>query len=138
VAVKVMLAPNPNRSMAVDRVIIIGQAEEGRYVEVLNIDALGKDPKLMYPYGSGYSWATAVWNYIGVLVFLGGIALSFFWHWWAFIPGVGAAVVILKATRQGTADFAAKILAENKMARDHFTERGLIWHAPVQSVVPER
>ena len=134
---KVMLAPNPNRSMAIDGFIVIGESEDRQRVRVLNIDALSKDPKIMHAYRSGYSWATAIWNSASVLVFFGSVALSFLWHWWTFILGFFVTSMIVKASRQSTADFALKILGENKIAYNDFVSLGLIWDASATSVVPQ-
>lgn len=135
--VKVMLCPNPNRSMLVDRVIVIGESEDKQSVRVLNVDAIGKDPKLMLPYGKRYALADIFWRYIAIIVLIVGVVFSFLWHWWAFIPGFAACTMILKATRQSTVDFAVEILANNKNACADWARLGLIWDAPIQSLVPD-
>ena len=89
----------------------------------------------MQTYGSGYKWATVFWNVVGAIMFLGGIAVSSLWHWWAFIAGFVLAVMILKATRRSKADFLIEKLATNREAMARFVEQGLIWEAPTQSIV---
>lgn len=133
---KVMLCPNPNRSMAIDRVIVIAESDDKQRVRVLNVDALSKNPKLMLPFASGYALAATFWTYTGLLIMLAGVALSFLWHWWAFIAGFLLAMMVLKATKQSTAD-VAQMLVQSESARAHFARLGLIWEASSQGVVPE-
>lgn len=135
-ATREMLAPNPHRSMGIDHVIVVGKSADQQRLVVLSVGALVKNPALTQTYGSGYKWATVFWNVVGAIMFLGSIACSFLWHWWAFIAGFVLAVMILKATRRSKADFVVEILATNREARARFMEQGLIWEAPTQSVVP--
>jgi hypothetical protein len=121
--------------MGIDHVIVVGKSADQQRLVVLSVDALVKNPALMQTYGSGYKWATVFWNVVGAIMFLGSIACSFLWHWWAFIAGFVLAVMILKATRRSKADFVVAMLATNREARAHFVEQGLIWEAPTQSIV---
>jgi hypothetical protein len=132
--VQVMSVPNPNRS-GFARVIVIGEDADQHRLTVLDIGALGKNPRLMNLYG--HSWATAYGNYIALVVAMVGIALSFFWRSWAFIPTSFVAIVMMRMTDQNKAELAAKIVAENKAAYDHFVRLGLIWEAPAETVAPE-
>jgi hypothetical protein len=135
-APKIMLAPNPHRAMLIDRVIIVGRDEDRKQVVVLSVDELDKNPDLLRRYGSSYPAAIKFWRIVGGVIFLGMVALSFFWRWWAFIIGLIAGIMVLKANRQSTADFAMQIIADNRAAIDHFNELGLIWVASEDSVVP--
>ncbi|MGC2416051.1 MAG: hypothetical protein WA459_25570 [Stellaceae bacterium] len=105
---KVMLVPNPHRSGAIDRVIVIGKSDDQQRLIVLNIGALDKSPKLLKRFNAGYYYATRFWDTISSLVIIGGIVLSFIWHWWAFLAGMAVAVVVYRATRQSVADFAQR------------------------------
>jgi hypothetical protein len=134
---KLMLCPNPNRSMAIDRVIVIGESEDKKHVRVLNVDALSRNPALLRSYGQSYMWATAFWNWIAAALMLGGVASSFFWRWWAFLPGLILGALVVQATRKSVADFAVEILRRDKRAYDDFNRRGLIWDAPAESLVGE-
>jgi hypothetical protein len=133
---KVMLCPNPNRSMAIDRVIVIAESDDKQRVRVLNVDALSKNPKLMLPFASGYALAATFWTYAGLLVVVAGVALSFLWHWWAFMPGFLLAMLVLKTTKQNTAE-VAQMLVQNDVARAHFAQLGLIWETSSKGIMPE-
>ncbi len=94
----------------------------------------------MQPYGYGTSWflASDYGSYFkGVAVLLVGVALSMLWHWWGFIFALFIAGFVLKGRRQGTVDNAAKILAENPTAFQHFVRSGVVWEADAKHVVPE-
>jgi len=135
-ATREMLAPNPYKSMGIDHVVVVGRSADQQRLVVLSVDALVMNPALLQTYGSGYKWATVFWNVVGTVMFLGSIACSFLWHWWAFTAGFVLAVMILKATRRSKADFVVEKLATSQEARARFMEQGLIWEAPTQSVVP--
>jgi hypothetical protein len=133
---QVMLAPNPNRLGAVDRVIVLGKTADQARLIVLNIDALAKNPQLMKRYGKSYLHAVMLWNAVSTVVLVGGIAASFIWHWWLFLVGFGIAIVIHRSNQRSAADFAQEILADNPEAYQHFVSLGLVWDAAEQSLVP--
>lgn len=133
--VKIMLCPNPYRNKAIDRVIVLGRSEDGQFARVLNIDAIHKDPTILKPFGANYSRATTLWNFVALLIFVVGVGLSFYWKWWAFIPGAIICYVFLRANRTSTGDFAVEVLANNSDAYSYFVQKGLVWEAPVQSLV---
>ena len=133
-ATKVKLAPNPNRSMAIDRVVIIGRSSDGGFVDVLSIDGLQSDEYAKRQF-SRYFMKNANWNLVALFIIIIGIAASFVWRWWSFIPGF---VVSGWAGFQGKISGATageRILADHPSAREKFAERGLIWTASVKSVV---
>ena len=131
-----MLAPNSDRSVGVEHVIVVEKSADQQRLVVLSVDELVKNPAMMETYDSGYKWMTVLWSLVGAITFLGGVALSLLWQWWAFIAGFVLAVMLLKATRRSKLDFLVEKLATNREARTRFAEQGLIWEAPSQSVVP--
>jgi hypothetical protein len=135
--VKVMLAPNPNRSGLIDRVIVIGKSDDQQRLIVLNIDALNKSPQLLKRFNAGYYYATKTWGAVSVFIIIGGIVLSFLWYWWAFLVGIAVGVIVYRANRQSVADFALQSLSENPEAYQHFLSLGLVWEANTKNVVPE-
>ena len=131
---KVMLAPNPNRSMKVDRVIIIGKSEDGARVSVLSIHELHKHEDVRKRFYK-YFTPNAHWNLLALIILLAGLAAAFFWHWWIAIIAFLVAGRAGWAGKSSAANSAERILRENEWARDHFAQLGLIWDAPVSSVV---
>ena len=134
-AAKVMLVPNPNKSGAIDRVIVIGKSEDQQRLRVLNIDALSQNPKLLRPFNSGYYYATMFWNVVSSLILVGGIILSFLWQWWAFIAGFVIAFVVFRSNKTSVADFAEQSLREHAEAYEHFASLGLVWEVSPESLV---
>jgi hypothetical protein len=133
---KLMTVPNPNRGGMIDRVIVIGETEDKQFVEGLCVDVLDRNPKLPKPFGAGYYYATMTWNFVGFLIFAGGAALSFYWRWWAFIPGCFVATAFWRNNRRSVGDFALQILKSNPSAYQHFKSAGLVWQARAEAPVP--
>ena len=132
-----MLAPNPNRGGDVDRVVVVGRSADQNSVIVLNIDALSKNPNLLRFPSSRHISVSKFWNAVIVLVLVGFVALSFFWHWWAFIAGFIVSLGIHHATRHSVPGFDLESLAENPENFAYYASQGLVWEASPQSVVPE-
>lgn len=134
---QIYLAPNPHRNMAIDRVIVLNRSENGEALLVLNVDALKNNPtELLKPFGSRYTGALNIWDWIALIVAFVSIVLSFIWHWWTFIPGLLLGGVLGKANQQSAADFAIEILARDKTAFDFWNGKGLVWTASAKSLVP--
>jgi len=137
-ASQIMLAPNPTRSGAIDRVLIIANGSSPEKAVVLNVDELSKNSKLLTQFNPGYHYATKFWDAVSALILVGGIVLSFVWHWWAWIAGFVIAFVIYRSNRKSVADFAKEILDNDPNAIVHFASLGLIWEINRAALVPER
>lgn len=132
---EVMLCPNPNRDMAVDRVVIVGRTADKQFVRVLNVGAIEKDPTILKPLGKGHSSAATFWNFIAIVILISSIVASFMWHWWAFLIGVVATFVLIKANQTSVVGAALEIVASDPGTIDYFTQRGLVWEARAENVV---
>ncbi|MEJ2625956.1 MAG: hypothetical protein P8Z80_15935 [Pseudolabrys sp.] len=133
---QVMLAPNPNRAGAIDRVVVIGRSANPQRVIVLNVDGIAKKPEILKRFNPGYFWATKMWNAVSIIVALAGIALSFLWYWWAFIAGFILAFVVYRSNRTSVADFAQEAMANDPNAESYFTSLGLVWEVDANALVP--
>jgi len=124
-SVTTMLTPNPNKPGSIARVIVLDTTEDR--LTVLHIDPLYDNPELLRRFNPGYTAAVKFWNIAAGLLVLGSIALSFFWHWWAFIPGIVVAAVVLRSNRRSVGDFASETLKHDPAAYHFFAGAGLIW-----------
>lgn len=135
---RTMLAPNPNGSGSIVRVIVLGKSDDGQWLKVLGIDPISQNPAILKRFNPGYVYATRFYAAVATIIMFAGIGLSFFWHWWAFIVGFVIGYIIQNATQKSVADFAAEALAAHKDALQYFEELGLIWDAKATTVMPDR
>lgn len=123
--------------MAIDRVIIVGEAPDKQHVTVLSVDGMNKDPAFVRSLSAGQKAATVSWDIVGTLIFVAGVVLSILWHWWAFVPATVVMAVLHKANIKSLTEFNLETVAKSPGAMERLTQRGLVWSAPAKSVVPE-
>jgi hypothetical protein len=132
-----MLAPHPNGSGSVCRVIVIGKSDDQQRLKVLGVDSLNDNPALLRPINKRYFYAVRVWGGIAMAIMWIGIGLAFYLNWWYFVFGFTVAYFIYNATQKSVADFAASSLADDPNAYNYFKNLGLIWEAEIESVLPD-
>lgn len=125
---KIVLAPNPHRSMGIDRVVIIGPGRSDASVYVLSIDGMQNSDWVKGTF-TKYFLANTYWNVAAAVVLLTGVALSFAWIWWIFIPTLLVAGRFSYKGKQSGALAGERILQDSPWARDRLAEMGLIWEA---------
>lgn len=131
----VMLAPNPNRAMLIDRVVVVGKSDDGSTLRVLSIDGLQNSVSVKKQFTRYFS-SNANWNLVCLTSLVVGVGTSFLWHWWAFIPALVVAGWSGAKSKSSGGDAGLRILADHPSALDGFLRDGLVWEAPANKVLP--
>ncbi|MBB3938098.1 hypothetical protein [Aureimonas phyllosphaerae] len=130
----VMMAPNPNRSMAIDRVLVVGRSEDGSTLRVLSIDGLQSSEWAKKEF-TRYFVGNATWNLVALVALVVGAAASFLWQWWAFVPALVVAGWAGFRGKSSGGGAATRILADHPWALERFIRDGLVWETPANKVV---
>lgn len=129
-----MLTPNPHKPGSIARVVVINT--DLTMPLVVHIDPLYRQPSLLSSLNPGYTFAIRFWGAAAITTFLGGIALSFLWHWWAFLIGGLLAIGIQRYNRRSVADFVVQSVVQQKdVALAHFESLDLMWVQTPESLV---
>jgi len=130
------LTPNPLRGGKIARVLILGEQDGQTYC--LDPRPFDQKPDLLKPYNPGLAFALKFWRWVSALVFLGGIAASFFGHWWAFLPGWLLSWAIHNMNTKSAGQFAAQVFKQHERAASEFEALGALFAVPSARVVGRR
>ncbi len=130
------LTQNPNRKGVVSRVVILGE-QDGQAL-VLDPGPIYNNPDILRPFNPSHALAIKVWKWAVVALWLVGIAASFLWHWWAFIPALLLAHMLYLANQKSAGQLGAQVFREHAIAAAEFQNKGILWFAASTAVLQRR
>ena len=132
-----MFAPNPNRGMDIDRVVVVGKSAEQNRLSVLSVSAVENDFPLFRASRLRHRRDTVLPFLASAIALLGGVELAVAWHWWSLVVGLVLAVAIVKATHRRLIDAAAEFVAMDGETMMRLRASSAVWEVPAHLVVPE-
>jgi hypothetical protein len=133
---KTGMVPNPCRNGAISRVLILSE-QDGQAL-CLDPAPFDRKPELLRAYNPGYVFALKFWRWISALVVVAGIAGSFLWHWWVFIPGLLLSTFIHQMNSKSAGQFAAEAFRQHESAAREFQTFGALFMVPGARVLGRR
>jgi len=132
-----MFAPNPNRDMDIDRVVVVGKSADQQRLSVLSVNEIENNRSLFRDCRLRCRRANGARCLASAIALLGGAALAVEWRWWSPIVGLGLAAALVRTMRRNPIDLAAEIVASDKATVARLRASGAIWDVPAHVVVPE-
>ncbi len=105
---------------------------------VLDPGPIYNKPDLLRPFDPRFSTAITVWKWAIPVMWIVGIAASFLWHWWAFIPALLVAHMIYLGNQKSAGQFGAQVFKKHDNAAAEFQAKGILWFVDSGRVVGRR
>lgn len=119
---------NPYENGHLTRSVLYRPNETQTYA--IDAEQLHRNPRLLNAFGRGRALLIRALDVTAYLLGLGGVAASFFFAWWLFVPSLLASTAMLLANRKAAGTMARKAIAESNAHFFYLHSQRALWLVP--------